>query len=168
MLAKPRIMASIVIAAILAMLVGAASSWALGQFRQAAEARRHGLEVFESAVDLIASLQEAEGSQLSYPLLRDQALQVSYLAAKDQAGASFERLCRLTRDRFALDHLETLVPLLDLQMPGLDGFLVIEGLRSLDPLGYVPILVITAQPAQKLRALQAGARDFVSKPFEVP
>src|SRR5205085_1953401 len=32
---------------------------------------------------------------------------------------------------------------------------------------YLPVLVITAQPGHKLRALQAGARDFVSKPFDL-
>ena len=77
-----------------------------------------------------------------------------------------------TMDPFAVAALHAAQPfdliLLDLQMPGMDGFQVMEGLRSSDPLGYVPILVITAQPAQKLRALQAGARDFVSKPFELP
>jgi putative two-component system response regulator len=58
--------------------------------------------------------------------------------------------------------------LLDLQMPGMDGFQVIEGLKKIDPDGYLPVLVITAQPGHKLRALQAGAKDFISKPFELP
>jgi len=57
--------------------------------------------------------------------------------------------------------------LLDLQMPGMDGFQVMEGLKSIDADGYLPVLVITAQPGHKLHALQAGARDFVSKPFDV-
>src|SRR5258706_5172161 len=57
--------------------------------------------------------------------------------------------------------------LLDLQMPGLDGFQVMEGLKAIEPDGYLPVLVITAQPAHKLRALRAGAKDFVSKPFDV-
>ena len=57
--------------------------------------------------------------------------------------------------------------LLDLQMPGMDGFQVIESLKTNDADGYLPVLVITAQPGHKLRALQAGARDFVSKPFEL-
>ncbi len=56
--------------------------------------------------------------------------------------------------------------LLDIEMPGLDGFGVIEGLknRSLD--SYLPVIVLTAQPGHKLRALQAGAKDFISKPFD--
>jgi len=57
--------------------------------------------------------------------------------------------------------------LLDLQMPGMDGFQVIEGLKTNDVDGYLPVLVITAQPGHKLRALQAGAKDFVAKPFDL-
>jgi DNA-binding NtrC family response regulator len=57
--------------------------------------------------------------------------------------------------------------LLDLIMPGLDGFQVMDELRELEEDGYLPVLVITAQPDQKLRALRAGARDFVSKPLDL-
>jgi PAS domain S-box-containing protein len=57
--------------------------------------------------------------------------------------------------------------LLDLQMPGLDGFKVMEGLKAIEKDGYLPVLVQTAQPAHKLRALKAGAKDFVSKPFDL-
>src|ERR1700704_150719 len=57
--------------------------------------------------------------------------------------------------------------LLDLQMPGMDGFEVMEGLKAIEVNGYLPVLVITAQPGHKLRALEAGAKDFVSKPFEL-
>jgi len=57
--------------------------------------------------------------------------------------------------------------LLDLQMPGMDGFQVIEGLKTNVADGYLPVLVITAQPGHKMRALQAGVRDFISKPFDL-
>jgi len=57
--------------------------------------------------------------------------------------------------------------LLDLQMPGMDGFQVMEGLKTNDADGYLPVLVITAQPGHKLRALQAGAKDFIGKPFDL-
>ncbi|MFO7541709.1 MAG: response regulator [Thiobacillus sp.] len=57
--------------------------------------------------------------------------------------------------------------LLDLQMPGMDGFQVMEGLKTNEADGYLPVLVITAQPGHKLRALQAGAKDFISKPFDL-
>jgi adenylate cyclase len=57
--------------------------------------------------------------------------------------------------------------LLDLQMPGMDGFQVMEGLKEIETDGYLPVLVITAQPSHKLRALRAGAKDFISKPFDL-
>jgi len=57
--------------------------------------------------------------------------------------------------------------LLDLQMPGMDGFEVMECLKGDDAGGYLPVIVLTAQPAHKLRALQAGAKDFISKPFDL-
>jgi two-component system cell cycle response regulator len=57
--------------------------------------------------------------------------------------------------------------LLDLQMPGMDGFQVMEGLKEIETDGYLPVLVITAQPGHKLRALAAGAKDFITKPFDL-
>jgi adenylate cyclase len=57
--------------------------------------------------------------------------------------------------------------LLDLQMPGMDGFQVMENLKGIETGGYLPVLVITAQPNHKLRALKAGAKDFLSKPLDL-
>jgi len=57
--------------------------------------------------------------------------------------------------------------LLDLQMPQMDGFQVMEKLKDLEANDYLPVLVITAQPAHKLRALAAGAKDFIAKPFDL-
>ncbi|MES2603801.1 MAG: response regulator, partial [Pseudomonadota bacterium] len=54
--------------------------------------------------------------------------------------------------------------LLDLQLPGMDGFQVMEGLKTNADDPYLPVIVLTAQPGHKLRALQAGAKDFISKP----
>lgn len=70
-------------------------------------------------------------------------------------------VCELYRQ-----HRHSLI-LLDLQMPGTDGFQVMEGLKEVEGDGYLPVLVITAQPGHKLRALEAGAKDFVSKPFDM-
>ena len=76
-----------------------------------------------------------------------------------------------TRDPLAvvalhLSHCYDLI-LLDLQMPKMDGFQVMADLEQSELDSYVPVLVITAQPNHKLRALQAGAKDFISKPFDL-
>jgi diguanylate cyclase (GGDEF)-like protein len=70
-------------------------------------------------------------------------------------------VCALHRD----NHYDLI--LLDLQMPGMDGFQVMDGLKEIETDGYLPVLVITAQPDHKLRALTAGAKDFISKPFDL-
>ena len=69
-------------------------------------------------------------------------------------------VCALHRD----NHFDLII--LDLQMPGMDGFEVMEGLKAIEMDGYIPVLVITAHPGHQQRALQAGAKDFVSKPFD--
>jgi diguanylate cyclase (GGDEF)-like protein/PAS domain S-box-containing protein len=56
--------------------------------------------------------------------------------------------------------------ILDLHMPGMDGFEVMAALKPLEAQAYLPVLVVTADPDKKLAALDAGARDFVSKPFD--
>ena len=57
--------------------------------------------------------------------------------------------------------------LLDLLMPGMDGFEVMEALRTAALDRYLPVIVLTAEPGHKLRALQAGAKDFISRPFDL-
>ncbi len=56
--------------------------------------------------------------------------------------------------------------LLDLQMPIMDGFEVMAGLKRIEPNGYLSVLVITGNPALKVRALKVGAKDFINKPFD--
>src|SRR5258708_29930229 len=58
------------------------------------------------------------------------------------------------------------VILLDLHMPAIDGFCVLETLRRLQPDIYLPVIVLTADITvdTKRRALAAGATDFLTKP----
>jgi len=58
--------------------------------------------------------------------------------------------------------------LLDLQMPEMTGFQVIQQLREAEQPPRVSILVISADPALRLAALEGGANDFLSKPFRIP
>ncbi len=74
--------------------------------------------------------------------------------------------------RKALDLYKELRPdlvLLDLNMPYLDGFQVMEQLIELEKTSYAPILILTAQSNRntRLRALAKGARDYIEKPFDV-
>ncbi len=59
--------------------------------------------------------------------------------------------------------------LLDINMPHLNGYQVIEELNKIEPEDYVPILVLTAlqDNETRLRSLDLGAKDFLSKPFDI-
>jgi two-component system, cell cycle response regulator len=70
-------------------------------------------------------------------------------------------VCELHR----INHYDLI--LLDLQMPGMDGFQVMEDLKAIETEGYVPVLVITSQPSHMLKALNVGAKDFMCKPFDL-
>ncbi|WP_374586434.1 diguanylate cyclase domain-containing protein [Pseudoduganella sp.] len=72
-----------------------------------------------------------------------------------------EQVCPLHRQ-----HCYDLI-LLDLQMPELNGFQVMKSLKEIEQDGYLPVLALTAQPSFKIAALEAGARDFISKPFDL-
>lgn len=56
--------------------------------------------------------------------------------------------------------------LLDVMMPGMDGFEVCRRLKTAPSTAHLPVVIVTAldQPADRLRGLEAGADDFVTKP----
>jgi len=58
--------------------------------------------------------------------------------------------------------------ILDLGLPGGDGFVVMERLQRLPALALIPIIVVSARDvrANKERALQAGAKAFLQKPVD--
>lgn len=70
----------------------------------------------------------------------------------------------------ALDEVEKALPgliLLDVMMPGMDGYEVAQRIRSNKRLPYIPILLLTAHDRSNVvRGLDAGADDFVRKPFD--
>ena len=64
-------------------------------------------------------------------------------------------------------HLDKLsIVLLDLMMPVMDGFEVLRHMRGDPELASMPVIVLTAEKNAELRALQLGAADFITKPFD--
>ena len=113
-----------------------------------------------SEADILgASILIVDDQESNISLLERMLGEAGYTAVSSTMNP--EEVCALHRK----NHYDLI--LLDLQMPLMDGFQVMEGLKTNVADGYLPVLVITAQPGHKLRALQAGARDFVSKPFDL-
>jgi type IV pilus assembly protein PilB len=65
------------------------------------------------------------------------------------------------------DHPDLIV--LDIMMPGMDGFEVCQKLRSQVETAFIPIMMLTANPSEegRIRGYMAGSDDYVSKPFNV-
>lgn len=88
------------------------------------------------------------------------------------ASAGITRVHGFTDPREALTHCARALPdlvLLDLHMPHLDGFAVMDALHDIVPTGgFLPVLVLTADVDARVReqALAAGAKDFLTKPFD--
>ena len=93
------------------------------------------------------------------------------LLGKMLSGQGYNNLVLIEDPREVMDQYQQEpvdLILLDINMPHLDGFQVMEQLASLnDPL-LPPIVILTAQSSKThlLRALSAGAQDFIPKPFD--
>ncbi len=108
---------------------------------------------------LKASILIVDDQEANISLLQKMLIGAGYVSVTSTRDP-FE-VCELYRkNRYSLI-------LLDLQMSGMDGFQVMEGLKTIETEGYLPVLVQTSQPNHRLRALKAGAKDFVSKPFDL-
>jgi len=88
------------------------------------------------------------------------------------ADNGYQDVKAITDSRVALDVCRTFEPdlvLLDLMMPHVDGFAILEALGC-EPDGVsTPVMVLTADESTetKLRVLNAGAADFILKPFDL-
>jgi putative two-component system response regulator len=87
------------------------------------------------------------------------------------ADGGYTRVKSVTDSRLAVETCETFEPdlvLLDLMMPHVDGFTILESLRAAAGESFFPIIILTADANEstKLRVLRAGATDFLLKPFD--
>ena len=87
--------------------------------------------------------------------------------------SGYHHYASVTDSRLVVELVKTFKPdliLLDLMMPHLDGFEIMDQLSKLIPSNeFLPILILTANISveMKLKALSSGARDFLSKPYDL-
>ncbi len=86
------------------------------------------------------------------------------------ASEGYDAVVGITDPREVLANVAqqgTELVLLDLNMPHLDGFQVMEQLRALEQPPTILVLTAQTDPERRLRALRGGARDFLTKPFDM-
>jgi len=109
-------------------------------------------------------------SKMKILVIDDEPANVALL--KDMlCEGGYSRVKSVTDSRLALGTCQIFEPdlvLLDLMMPHVDGFTILESLRAKSRETFFPIIVLTADANEntKLRALRAGATDFLLKPFD--
>jgi putative two-component system response regulator len=109
-------------------------------------------------------------AKMKIVVVDDEPANVALLEAM-LAEAGYSRVKGVTDSRLAIQTCVTFEPdlvLLDLMMPHVDGFTILESLRAAAAESFLPIIVLTADvnESTKLRALRAGATDFLVKPFD--
>ncbi len=109
-------------------------------------------------------------SKMKIVVIDDEPANVALLEAMLDEGG-YTRIKTVTDSRLALETCIAFEPdlvLLDLMMPHVDGFAILESLRAAAPETFLPIIVLTADANEstKLRALRAGATDFLLKPSD--
>jgi len=99
-------------------------------------------------------------------LVDDEPLAIQGLQLRLQAHEDVEIIDTCTNGREAIRSIKTHKPdlvFLDIQMPGFDGFSVVQGLMEVEP----PLFVfVTAYSDHALRGFEAGAVDYLMKPVE--
>ena len=101
-------------------------------------------------------------------IVDDEDRNCQLLAAMVESFGHEWAVARNGLEALAMLRLDVDLVLLDVMMPGMDGFHVAQRIRQ-DPHGvYVPIIMVTALTSKedRLRAVEAGANDFIAKPFD--
>ncbi|WP_020681242.1 HD domain-containing phosphohydrolase [Marinobacterium rhizophilum] len=113
---------------------------------------------------------QVDPAEVSILVIDDEAPNLKLLQ-KMLASMGYKDVTLVQDPRMVIDHYRSKKPdliLLDLNMPHIDGFGILAQLQELDDPTLPPIIVLTAQTGRdfKLRSLNEGARDFLSKPFD--
>jgi putative two-component system response regulator len=109
-------------------------------------------------------------SKMKIVVIDDEPANVALLEALLAEGG-YTRVKTVIDSRLAMETCVSVEPdlvLLDLMMPHVDGFTILESLRAAAGEAFLPVIVLTADANEttKLRALRAGATDFLLKPFD--
>ena len=125
----------------------------------------------DDVITMREALRELTYSEARLLVVDDDPAMVMFLQGLlERAG--YARVLTTTDPREASALFDVIRPdlvLLDLHMPQLDGFAVLQALRpKIPPPNYLPILMLTGSdsPDAKRRALFCGAKDFLTKPFD--
>ncbi|MEX2649299.1 MAG: PleD family two-component system response regulator [Alphaproteobacteria bacterium] len=99
----------------------------------------------------------------------DQPLNVRLMEAK--LGGEYYDVMTAPDGRTALDRITQDPPdlvILDIMMPGMDGFEVCRRLKAMPARKYIPVVMVTAlnAPEERFRGLEAGADDFLTRPVD--
>src|SRR3981189_817460 len=103
-------------------------------------------------------------------VIDDEPVNIGLLVAMLAEGG-YTPIKTVTGSRLALETCASFEPdlvLLDLMMPHVDGFTILESLRAAAGETFLPVIVLTADANEttKLRSLRSGATDFLLKPFD--
>ena len=109
-------------------------------------------------------------SKMKILVIDDEPMNVALLEAM-LSDSGYTRVKGVTDSRLAMDTCVSFDPdliLLDLMMPHVDGFAILESIRTAAAETFLPVIILTADANEgtKLRALRAGATDFLLKPFD--
>lgn len=81
----------------------------------------------------------------------------------EYAGNGQEALDIIRKEKMTLSLI-----ILDLHMPELDGYSVLEIIRADNELRRIPVIVLTSEKGAEVQSLQLGAADFITKPYDMP
>ena len=92
---------------------------------------------------------------------------------RETIGIQFEdkfRIKKFSESREALDFIEThgkdiSIILLDLIMPDVDGFELLDIIKSKPEVAWIPVVAVSSDATMEERALQCGAEDMITKPI---